>query len=38
MGSFITVANSGHYVPEENPEGFAEAVLAFFNQNGTPHA
>ena len=28
-GSFVTVANSGHYVAEENPEDFAKEVIGF---------
>lgn len=28
-GSFVTIANSGHYVAEENPEAFADAVQTF---------
>lgn len=37
-GSFVTIANSGHYVAEENPADFAEAVLAFLTEQNAPAA
>ncbi len=35
-GTLVRVSRSGHYVPEENPEEFAEKVIAFCAAEQTP--